>query len=34
MHVVLDRGSIDRGLAHDFLVGATLLDERQDFALA
>jgi hypothetical protein len=34
MHVVLDRGGTDRQLARDFLVGAALVRQRQDHALA
>src|ERR1700737_3205711 len=34
MHVVLHRGGTDRQLTRDVLVGATLIHERQDFALA
>src|SRR6266446_56026 len=34
MHVVLDRRGTDRQLTRDVLVGATLIHERQDFALA
>src|ERR1700737_1742841 len=34
MHMVLDRGGTDRQLTRDVLVGATLIHERQDFALA
>jgi len=34
VHVVLNRGGTDRELARDLLVGAALLDERQNFALA
>lgn len=34
VHVILDCGGADRELARDLLVGAALLDKRQDFALA